>query len=341
MSRSRFSAGEPTLKRPDMARHVIPNRRIHRPEIKLQQSLLMQPPEIGAGLRGVFGDEPRIVVVEDARIFVRQADGGRRLGDDDLVPLANRFGQQREILGGQPCGLDRWPPSKSWPFPRPAGRAEHRRPRRCAPGRPPAHRRAAGRDSSRRCRRSRAPCGRCGASGASVGAARRGAESFVRRIAAAFAPEQCRTFFPRATAPADCRSPNSPAGCTALPTALRISKRARHPIARLQAVRRHVGRLRLDHQLRNIDAGRALQAALVAVDAQIGHVLEIVGRHERRIELAGQQPAKQIGLRPRRGLFGRRDAKDRAHPQVGRLCAARAAAVAARRDGGDLAPTSN
>ena len=48
------------------------------------------------------------------------------------------------------------------------------------------------------------------------------------------------------------------------------------------------------------------------------------------IERAGQDAADQVGLRPRRGLFGRREAEDGAHAQLGRLRAALAAAVARR-----------
>ena len=55
----------------------------------------------------------------------------------------------------------------------------------------------------------------------------------------------------------------------ASPSAQQIEPR-QQPIAGPQAVGRHIGRLRFDHQLGNIDSGRTFQPALMAIDAQIG-----------------------------------------------------------------------
>ena len=88
--------------------------------------------------------------------------------------------------------------------------------------------------------------------------------------------------------------------------------------AEAQPVGRHVGPLALAHQPGDIDAGRAFQPAAVAVDAQVGHVLELVAGQAAQVEPAGEHAADQVGLRPRRRLLGRREAEDRAHPHVRR-----------------------
>jgi len=68
--------------------------------------------------------------------------------------------------------------------------------------------------------------------------------------------------------------------------------------------------------------------AHLAVDAEVGRLLELPAGKARQGQLAGQHAADQVGLRPRRGLFGRQDAEDRAHPHRRGLAAAIAAAVA-------------
>jgi len=54
------------------------------------------------------------------------------------------------------------------------------------------------------------------------------------------------------------------------------------PVGEPEAVVGHVGRLRFKHQPRNIDARRTFQAALLAIDAQVGDRFELIGQFDRR-----------------------------------------------------------
>ncbi len=122
------------------------------------------------------------------------------------------------------------------------------------------------------------------------------------------------------------------------PQAASRSRRAMHQSDKLQAVVGHVLGLGLQHQLRNVDGGRALQAALVAVDAQVGDRFQLFGLQAAGIEPAGQHGPQQIRLGPRRRFFARGEAKDRAHPLFGALRPAAPAAVAGPRGAGDVFP---
>ena len=104
---------------------------------------------------------------------------------------------------------------------------------------------------------------------------------------------------------------------------------ARHqPIARRQAVGQHVQPLAFGHQLRNVDlAGHSSR-----------HMWQLTHRSATDLNsslvnvVGGSSPARMLRIRLAlaRGeaLFGRREAKDRAHPHVGQLRSAGAAAVA-------------
>ena len=56
-----------------------------------------------------------------------------------------------------------------------------------------------------------------------------------------------------------------------------LSVRASTQSAAVQAVLGDVGRLGLQHQLGNVDVGRALDGAHLAIDAQVGHLAHLVG----------------------------------------------------------------
>ena len=105
ISRSRFSPGEPTSQGLQVAGHVVAQRGVDRLQVELQLARGVHPPEVGAGLAGVLGDQPGVVVVEQVGILVRQAEGGGRLGGHDVVALADRFGQDGDVVPGQPPGV--------------------------------------------------------------------------------------------------------------------------------------------------------------------------------------------------------------------------------------------
>ena len=104
-----------------------------------------------------------------------------------------------------------------------------------------------------------------------------------------------------------CRLPSAQlaAGATSPPPTPSRSSRVGDPVGQRQPVGGHVGPFALAHQAGNIDGGRALQPAGVAMDAQVGDVLELVAGQMAEVERAGQNAADQVGLRPRRSLFGR------------------------------------
>ena len=77
------------------------------------------------------------------------------------------------------------------------------------------------------------------------------------------------------------------------------------------------------------------QPAHVAVYAAIGHVAELFAGEAVEFDPAGQHAADQVGLCPRGGLLGRREAEDRTHPHFGRLRATVATAIAVGGGAGD------
>ena len=100
------------------------------------------------------------------------------------------------------------------------------------------------------------------------------------------------------------------------------------PIAQRQAGRRNVGALALPHQPGNVHARGTLQPARVAVDAEVGGLLELVAGQQTQVDAPGEDAANDVRLRPGRGLLGGGEAEDRAHPHLRRLRAALAATVA-------------
>ena len=103
------------------------------------------------------------------------------------------------------------------------------------------------------------------------------------------------------------------------------------PVGEAQAVGAQVGGLGFHHQLGDVDAGGAFQAATVAMNAQVGHLLEVVGRQAAQIDAVVENAADQVRLGSRRSLFGGQETEDGAHPHLRRLRTAFAAAVARRR----------
>ena len=189
-------------------------------------------------------------------IFVRQAEGGGRLGADDLVALPHGLGQHAHVAGGRLAGPLDVAQRQCGPCPTAADRDAHRRRCCCAPSPPPGPRPAARRTSWRTDRRNTAPCRRCGASAASGGGARPGGGSSTRRPAAACVPGRCRPSFPAATASSACAAASSTAVPSRDDQRAIESSRVRTQSAVPRPLRGDVLGLGLDHQLGNIDGRR-------------------------------------------------------------------------------------
>ncbi len=95
-----------------------------------------------------------------------------------------------------------------------------------------------------------------------------------------------------------------------------------------QPVDRHVGRLGFDHQLGDIDVSGAFQSTLVAVDAEVDDLFEVVCGHDLRVQPSGKDPPQEVGLGPRRGFLARRQPEDGAHPYIRKLRPAGSTAIA-------------
>ena len=100
-----------------MAGRVIAQRQVQRPEIELQLAEGVHLPEEAAGLAAVGGHQPGVVVVDQLRIFVRQAQRGGRLGGDDVIALPHRFGQNGDVVLGDLSGRGRAHRRRSTPCP--------------------------------------------------------------------------------------------------------------------------------------------------------------------------------------------------------------------------------
>ena len=118
-----------------------------------------------------------------------------------------------------------------------------------------------------------------------------------------------------------CRLPSAQfvSGATSRPIDAARSSRVMIQSAKRQAVGAEVGGLGFHHQLGDIDAGGAFQAATVAVDAEVRHVLEGLGRQAAQIDAAVEYAADQVRLGPRRSLLGGQETEDGAHPHLRRL----------------------
>ena len=68
------------------------------------------------------------------------------------------------------------------------------------------------------------------------------------------------------------------------------------PVGTVQAVLGDMGRLGLEHQARHIDVCRTFQRAHLAIDAEVAHGADLIGRQGQRIRLGPQQEAHQVGL---------------------------------------------
>ena len=62
---------------------------------------------------------------------------------------------------------------------------------------------------------------------------------------------------------------------------------SQNPVGPIESVLRDIGGAGLDHQMRDVDIGRALQLALLAVEAELGQPLDAVGR-----QIAGREFAR-------------------------------------------------
>ena len=107
---------------------------------------------------------------------------------------------------------------------------------------------------------------------------------------------------PSASGPTGAPSRPLTSGAKLLPTAAKPSARARTQSAAVQAVFGLVRGLRFEHQLGNVDVRVALVAAHLAVDAQVGDRLHLVGRRDvRRRRGRGAGSPWPAGSRPRAG----------------------------------------
>ena len=97
-----------------------------------------------------------------------------------------------------------------------------------------------------------------------------------------------------------------------------------------------VGRLRLEHQLRDIDMRRAFGRAHLAVDAKVRDGTYFFGAQMHTVGLLVKEIAQQIRLGARRCILAMRGAKDRAHALAGKLGPARPATIAVIRFQQDL-----
>ena len=259
----------------------------------------------------LLGDQPGVGVVEQVEVVLAQHQGGGRLGADDRVALAGQVGQDAQVVLRPSRGPSRRRRGPAAPCRSRAGRAARRRRCRCAAARRPSPRRSAGRCSWRRCRRSRRR-----AAGAERGlrrpAAPRGPpqEAAARRSAAAAAAATGRRASPAASATAGSASSALASRAKALPRRAKRLGAGQHPVGAVQAVLGDVGRLGLQHQLGDVDVGRAFAGAHLAVDAQVGDRAHVVGRRAARI---GRRPAAggaagwpwPAAWRPRRAWRGR------------------------------------
>ena len=141
--------------RPQVARHVVADRDSLRLEVELQPAAEVQLPQVVAGFLRVLGDGERVfVVVEQDRVFVREREDGRRLGGDDRVTLADRFGQHGDVLRRRRRGPARARRRRSSACRLALDRGGRTRRRRCAASRRRALRPVACRSGWRTYRRS-------------------------------------------------------------------------------------------------------------------------------------------------------------------------------------------
>src|SRR5262245_42358899 len=87
-----------------MAREMITEHQVERPEIELEFAGQVKPPQVIAGVERVLGDQADIIVVEQIGILMSQAECGGWLGADDFVTLAHRLSQNADIAGGLLAG---------------------------------------------------------------------------------------------------------------------------------------------------------------------------------------------------------------------------------------------
>ena len=97
ISRSKLSPTGPDVQGPHVARLVITQHDVERPQIEFQLSRLMQLPQVRTSFRRVGRDEPGVVGVEQVGIFLRQTDCRRRFGRHDVIALPHSLGQQSQI----------------------------------------------------------------------------------------------------------------------------------------------------------------------------------------------------------------------------------------------------
>ena len=141
----------------------------------------------------------------------------------------------------------------------------------------------------------------------------RAEEAPRRRRPAAAAGATRRTAFPAASGRCGWPAGRWPTGRRRCRARAKISVRARTQSARSRPCSGRVGRLGLEHQLGDVDVGRAFDRAHLAVDAQVGDGPHFVRRQPCGVGVRPQEAAHQVGLGPRRGRLVVRGPEDRAH----------------------------
>src|SRR5690606_36920995 len=97
------------IDRPHMAWLVVGDLRRYRIEIERQRVAAVQIPQIPAGFIGVFGNQSRILVIDQVQVLVAQTESGGRLGGYDRVTGSDRFGQQTYVVPSSTAGATQVP----------------------------------------------------------------------------------------------------------------------------------------------------------------------------------------------------------------------------------------
>ncbi len=111
------------------------------------------------------------------------------------------------------------------------------------------------------------------------------------------------------------------------------------PFIAVQAMLGHVGGLGLQHQLGDVDVGRALRGAHLAIDAQVGHLPHRFRGQGPGVGPRIEQVPHQVGLGARRGRLLRTRPEDRAHALFAALAISRPNASRLRRFNSTVATT--
>ncbi len=271
------------MKRPQMTGRMVAQRQVSGSKIELQLPQRVHPPEVAARFAAVGGHQPGVVVIDQLRIFVAEAQRGGRFGGHDVISLPHGFGQDarrcvrpdRRACSSAPQAID--------------GHARLLLVRVDVDGDAVVLQHGHQGFGQLRVEVVGVDVNEvehllaAAARGAGKPAAGRTAQETPRgHAAAASAPARCRAFFPTATR--ICRLRQGPVGQRSDSSAQSAQQvETRHgPFGHGQAVGRHIGRFALAHQAGDVNAGRTFQPAAVAMHAQVGDRLELgAGEHAR------------------------------------------------------------